>query len=106
LVHRDTTQKYVAANTVGPWTATIGSSSTRWRAALHAARGHQQRHPGRVSTGGQFIDGFNGQNASSLDIIGAYDPITGAGTGLKAFEDTDNITVNVIACPMDNLQST
>lgn len=104
LVHRDTTQKFVAANTVNPWDANywvafnpVGGPISMPVGAINAGI------IGAASTGGQFINGFNGQNASATDVIGSYDPNTGTGTGLKAFEDVDDVTVNVLACPMDNL---
>lgn len=96
-------QVYHAANTVAPWDtgyydADFGVTPiTMPFGAINAGV------LAGVDRGGQFNGGFNGENAQASDIIGTYDPIQDVGTGIKAFEDTDNVEINVLACPMDDI---
>lgn len=43
-----------------------------------------------------FSGGDNGELVSDESYIGTVDPVTEAGTGLRVFEDTDRVNVNVI----------
>jgi phage tail sheath protein FI len=54
-------------------------------------------------TGGSFDLGANGASATDADFIGTINPVDDSPTGLKCFEDTENVNVNVIAAPMDNI---
>lgn len=80
----------VPANTVDPWnlsaTAPIVFAPTN-----NAAAGSGE--------GGAFAGGFNGENAQATDFIGYYDPANDIQTGIKAFEDLDNVFVNVLCAP-------
>lgn len=98
-----------AANTVAPWdyrfygsTATSGLPDPMPQGAINA--GWLAVSTGNVQdTGGQFTKGYNGENPQDSDWIGDLDPATDTMTGLRAFEDTDTVDVNVIAAPMDNV---
>jgi len=46
-----------------------------------------------------FSNGYNGEAASTDDYIGSVDPSDDSFTGLKIFEDTENIDVSVICVP-------
>jgi len=98
-------QVYHAANTAAPW------DSTYYDPQLNPLTPPISMPFGSINAGivsntdrgGQFVGGFNGENAQPADIIGTYDPTADAGTGIKAFEDTDNVQINVLACPMDSI---
>lgn len=78
----------VPANTVNPWN--LSPSLPIVGAPTNDAQ------PGDA---GSFAGGFNGENAQAADFIGAYDPNSDAMTGIKAFEDTDNVFINVLCAP-------
>jgi hypothetical protein len=78
----------VPANTVNPWNTTA-SNSIVGAPTNDALPGSE----------GAFADGFNGEKAQASDFIGAYDPTNDTQTGIKAFEDTDNVFVNVLCAP-------
>ena len=99
---------FVAANTVNPWDASYwvfynpaGGPLSMPQGAIN--NGVMGGAVDNENTGGQFDNGFNGQNPADTDIIGSYDPATGNGTGIKAFEQLTSINVNVLACPMDDI---
>lgn len=50
-------------------------------------------------TGGNFHLGYNGEAAQNSDYVGTYEPSTDTMTGLKVFEDTRNIQVDVLCAP-------
>ena len=98
-----------AANTVAPWdarffgsTATaglpvpmpLGATNAGW---LAVTVGNVQ------DTGGQFVKGYNGENPQDTDWIGDLDPTTDTMSGIRAFEDTDTVEINILAAPMDNI---
>lgn len=98
-----------AANTVAPWdarffgsTATsglpvpmpLGATNAGW---LAITVGNVQ------DTGGQFTKGYNGENPQDSDWIGDLDPTTDMLSGVRAFEDTDTVEINILAAPMDNV---
>lgn len=56
-----------------------------------------------AASGGNFDGGANGAAATDADFIGTIDPNDDTPTGLKCFEDSENVSVNVIAAPMDNV---
>jgi hypothetical protein len=78
----------VPANTVNPWNDSA-TNPIVGRPTNDAAVGET----------GSFADGFNGENAQAADFIGVYDPVNDVMTGIKAFEDTDNVFVNVLCAP-------
>jgi hypothetical protein len=78
----------VPANTVNPWNTS--ASNPIVGAPTNTAS---------PSDAGSFADGFNGENAQASDFIGAYDPQTDTKTGIKAFEDADNVFINVLCAP-------
>lgn len=101
-----------AANTVNPWDArfynnpitpsTTGLPVPMPVGAINA--GWLALTPGNVSdTGGQFTNGYNGENPQDSDWIGDLDTNTDTLTGLRAFEQSDLSNVNVIAAPQDNI---
>jgi len=98
-----------AANTVHPWdsrffgsTATaglpvpmpLGATNAGWLAVTVA---------NVQDTGGQFTKGYNGENPQDTDWIGDLDPTTDTMSGVRAFEDTDTVDINILAAPMDNV---
>jgi hypothetical protein len=46
-----------------------------------------------------FDGGSNGEDASSSDFIGTLNPSDDSQTGLKAFEDPDNVDINLLCAP-------
>lgn len=100
---------WTIANTVAPWdsrffgsTATsglpvpmpLGATNAGW---LAVTVGNVQ------DTGGQFTNGYNGENPQDSDWIGDLDPTTDTMSGVRAFEDTDTVEINILAAPMDNV---
>lgn len=57
----------------------------------------------RDDSGGSFANGFNGSGATEQDFVGTLIPSDDTLTGIRSFEDTDNVDVNVIVAPMDNI---
>lgn len=78
----------VPANTVNPWNSTPTNPIVG-----------EPTNTGLVGQSGAFADGFNGENAQAADFIGSYDPVSDVSTGIKAFEDTDNVFINVLCAP-------
>jgi len=58
-----------------------------------------------TDTGGQFTNGFNGENPSDADWIGDLDPATDTLSGIQAFEQTDLARVTCIAAPQDGIST-
>jgi len=52
---------------------------------------------------GSFDKGANGAAAGDAEFIGTVDYTDDSQTGIKAFLDSDNIQLDVIAAPMDNI---
>jgi hypothetical protein len=102
---------WCAANTVAPWdsrffgsTATVGLPVPMPLGATNA--GWLAVTIGNVQdTGGQFVKGYNGENPQDSDWIGDLDPVTDTMSGVRAFEDTDTVEINVLASPMDNVST-
>lgn len=46
-----------------------------------------------------MTNGFNGENVTASDFIGTVNPADDSATGLKIFEDTNAIQVDIISCP-------
>jgi hypothetical protein len=88
-----------AANTVDPWDTTYEEANFSDTPISMPV--------GEVNaggdTGGSFLLGDNGASATDSDFIGTINPVDDSPTGLKCFEDTENVNVNVIAAPMDNI---
>lgn len=100
-------QLYHAANTVAPWDATYyvynaGPPLSMPQGAINAGI-LSLSVSSTVDTGGQFTQGYNGANAQIADFVGTVDPADDTASGIKAFEDTDNVDVNVLAAPMDDM---
>jgi hypothetical protein len=49
--------------------------------------------------GGSFHNGQNGSNPQNLDYVGSYDPALDISTGIKAFEENQEIEVDILCCP-------
>ena len=100
-----------AANTCAPWDSgyytfpALSAPVAMPQGAVNAGV------VGTTDTGGQFgsgvtsggAAGYNGQNAQVSDFVGTINPADDSATGLKAFEDTDTVSVNVLAAPMDDI---
>ena len=103
--------EWTAANTVAPWdqrffgsTATAGLPVPMPLGATNA--GWLAITVGNVQdTGGQFTLGYNGENPQDSDWIGDLDPTTDTMSGIRAFEDTDTVEINLLAAPMDNVST-
>ena len=78
----------VPANTVNPWNVSAPESIVG-----------APTNNGAPSDSGSFSGGFDGEQAQASDFVGAYDPVNDVQTGIKAFEDTDNVFVNVLCAP-------
>lgn len=99
------------ANTVAPWDARFfGSTPTAGLplpmplGAINA--GWLAVYVGNVQdTGGQFTKGYNGENPQDTDWIGDLDPTTDMLSGMRAFEDTDTVEINILVAPMDNIST-
>jgi hypothetical protein len=78
----------VPANTVNPWN--LSATNSIVGAPTNDAA------PGDA---GSVSGGFNGENAQAADFVGYYNPITDAHTGLKAFEDLDNVYITHVCAP-------
>jgi len=50
-------------------------------------------------SGGCFRGGYNGEAASSTDFVGGFDTTTERFTGIQSFVDTDNVKIDILACP-------
>lgn len=102
---------WCAANTTAPWDSRffgstpvsglpvpmpLGATNAGW---LSVTVGNVQ------DTGGQFTLGYNGENPQDADWIGDLDPVTDTLSGVRAFEDTDTVEINVLAAPMDNIST-
>lgn len=88
-----------AANTVDPWDTTY--ETTNLSASPISMPVGEVNAAGE--TGGSFDLGANGASATDADFIGTIDPVDDSPTGLKCFEDTENVNINVLAAPMDNI---
>lgn len=92
-------QTYHAASTAAPWDSVY---------AVQAVSSQPKSMPvGSInageSTGGQFTLGYNGASTEDADFIGTVNADDDSTTGIKAFEDTDNVDVNVLCAPMDDI---
>jgi hypothetical protein len=56
-----------------------------------------------AATGGWFANGANGSNPVDADWVGTLNADDDTYTGIKTFLDTDNIDVDVILAPQDNI---
>lgn len=101
-----------AANTVHPWDArffgsiaTTGLPTPMPQGAVNA--GWLAVSVGNVQdTGGQFTKGYNGENPQDSDWVGDLDPTSDTMSGIRSFEDTDTVDINILAAPMDNISMT
>ena len=78
----------VPANTVNPWNLSVS-------APIVGA----PTNNGAPAASGSFTGGFNGEQAQASDFVGAYDPLNDVMSGIKAFEDTDNVFITVLCAP-------
>lgn len=99
------------ANTVAPWDARFfGSTAT---AGLPVPMPLGATNAGWlaitvgnvVDTGGQFTKGYNGENPQDVDWIGDLDPTTDTLSGIRAFEDTDTVDINILGAPMNSIST-
>lgn len=88
-----------AANTAAPWDAALATTNL---AVTPKSMPFGTTNGGGTS-GGSFVTGYNGSSAQDSDFVGDIEPSDDSLTGLKAFEDTDNLQVDVIAAPMNDI---
>lgn len=92
-------QMYHAANTANPWDADYE--------AANLSASPKSMPVGKINaggtSGGNFLKGANGANAQDADFVGTVDPNDDSFTGIKCFSDTENVDVNIICAPMDNI---
>jgi len=103
-------QTYRAALTAAPWDASYygqNLSATPPSMPQGAVNAGIITIPpnSTVNTGGQFSNGDNGANPQDSDFVGTVNPLSDANTGLQAFTN-DDVTVNIIAAPMDKISIT
>jgi len=82
---------YVPANTVDPWNSS--PSTPVPQAPTNTAK------YGVPLPGGAFDRGCNGEAARAQDFVGKLNPVDDTLTGIKSFEDLDNIYVTVLCAP-------
>jgi hypothetical protein len=103
------TGDWTCANTVHPWDARFFGTTATPGLPVPMPLGATNAGILNVAvntiedTGGQFINGYNGENPNDSDWIGTLDPTTDTMTGIRAFEDTDTVEINYLAAPMDNI---
>ncbi len=101
-----------AANTASPWDSAyygtsyvpVGQPQPMPYGAINAGQIYTSVVTS-VQTGGQFIGGENGDNATATDFVGVVGPDDTL-TGIKCFEDKDNVAVNILAAPMNDISIT
>ena len=81
----------VPANTVNPWDTSITPSISAINTGSPSSTD--------AASGGSFADGANGEGALAADYVGKLNPIDDTMTGIKAFEDTDNVDVTFLCAP-------
>jgi phage tail sheath protein FI len=90
-------QLYHAANTAAPWDSDYDDQNL--------SADPKSMPVGKINaggdTGGNFDGGANGSSAQDSDFVGTLLPTDDSMTGLKCFEDTENVDVNVLAAPMN-----
>lgn len=94
------------ANTVAPWSSAFYNAVATTGMVAGAVNAGDLSVPNSTSklyTGGQFKNGYNGENPSTADFIGTYDEVSGEATGLKCFEDRESVDINILAAPMDDI---
>lgn len=102
---------YHAANTADPWdSAYIPPNPTATPRGMPVGRINASGDAvtlinslNTLNSGGGFNNGANGASPTDSDFIGTYLPDDDTPTGIKCFEDTENVNVNLIAAPMDNI---
>jgi len=82
------------ANTVSPWDSTLTPSSNPKSMPAGALNNGQAG-----GTHGSFANGFDGESITDADIVGTIDPSDDTLSGIKAFEDTDTVEVDLLAAP-------
>jgi len=104
-------QDWCAANTVAPWDARFFGSTATPGLPIPMPLGATNAGWLAITvnnvqdTGGQFTKGYNGENPQDSDWIGDLDPTTDTMSGIRAFEDTDTVEINILAAPMDNVST-
>lgn len=92
-------QLYHVANTAEPWDSEYDDANL--------SADPKSMPVGEINaggdSGGSFSEGANGSNAQDADFVGTIDPTDDSTTGIKCFEDTDLVNVNILAAPMDNV---
>jgi hypothetical protein len=92
------TLKYVGnghpANTAAPWDTTLTLVSSPKSMPNGAINNGQAS-----GTHGSFANGANGSNITDADLIGTVDPSDDSLTGIKAFEDVEQVEVDIMAAP-------
>jgi phage tail sheath protein FI len=79
------------ANTVDPW----NTSATQ---PVPQSPTNTAKY-GVPLPGGALKDGFNGEAATAQDFVGTLNPVDDTMTGLKSFEDTDNVYITTLCAP-------
>lgn len=96
-------QLYHPSNSADPWdSAYISTNLSLDPKTMPTGR----VNAGYLGTGSTFAEGFNGENAQDSDFVGTVNPVNDSLTGAKAFEDTDNLSINILAAPQDNVTRT
>lgn len=97
--------KYVAPAGSHNSTGNPANSSAPWDTTLTPSSNPKSMPAGPINNGqaggthGSFANGFDGSTITDADLIGTIDPSDDALSGIKAFEDTDTVEVDLLALP-------
>jgi hypothetical protein len=97
--HVNDVTDFHAANTASPWDTNLQTQNL----AYNPPSMPDGSMNSGGTTGGQFTTGYNGPNPQDEDFIGSVD-VNDNATGLKLFDDVDNIVLDILAAPMSGIE--
>lgn len=97
MINQTVPSNYITIKTLG--TVAPANTVNPWNLSATDAIVGAPTNDAAVGDSGSFEGGFDGENAQSNDFVGAFDPVNDVMTGIKSFEDTDNVFVNVLCAP-------
>ncbi len=96
-INTTTPSQYITIQTLG--TVVPANTINPWNLSAPASIVGAPTNDGAPGDSGSVSGGFNGEQAQASDFVGAYDPVNDVQSGIKAFEDLDNVFVNVLCAP-------
>jgi phage tail sheath protein FI len=96
-VNTDTPSNYVTIKMLGTWIP--ANTVDPWNATPTAPVPFQPTNTASPGASGAFSGGNNGASPDADDYVGQLNPATDTLTGIKSFEDTDNILVTHLCAP-------